>query len=632
MYERAKREDSLYVGVRIGGRCPANGILDEIYHFCSSPLVNVCYVLVMEDVDAELYEKWAAALKETKTFFFIHNYGLDISKEIADRIRSVAGEFYLGGFIWKLNEWGTKSATAPYWVYDNDFGKTDESACDYDNTFKGEEEIDDLAVSFERNRKVIRERIEDCKRIHGGIVGAHEATAHMKYLCEGGQEIVFAELMNSYFETQVACARGASRGYKNEYWGANIAHEWYSGLVNEDPLKMKRLKLAYDYTYMAGANYIFIESGEQNIKSYGVYLPEEHEICRTNKKSREDFVRSVKDDIRPGKGPLVKIGIVHGNLDPYAGFGTSSLMFHRRNEDWTIKSPEHSWEILKSIKKSIQWHEPVDFGEYSLSNAPGYGIYDVVPIEADVDILSGYEYLMFLGWNSMTEEIYEKLKEYVKRGGKLLISAAHLNTNTKRDGKYIPLNDGRLSELLGCDIVGTLRRDSGVKFLNNTMLSGVKYPAAATKEATETQVDQLFCSGNADVAEVCLTTGRAVAYSNNTYQLLPTDAPLLIENKYGEGIVSFVTTVDYPGASEVRNLYSYIMKSQMIASHRECDVKVIAGDKIDFSVYDAGEGKKKLYILNTDFTLPNSVIIRTDKEEISLTLSALERKDITVRV
>ena len=77
-------------------------------------------------------------------------------------------------------------------------------------------------------------------------------------------------------------------------------------------------------------------------------------------------------------------------------------------------------------------HEPVDFGEYSLSNGPAYGIYDVVPIESDVSLLKKYEYLMFLGWNSMTEEIYEKLKEYVACGGKLLLSAAHLPSRSCR--------------------------------------------------------------------------------------------------------------------------------------------------------------------------------------------------------
>ena len=49
-------------------------------------------------------------------------------------------------------------------------------------------------------------------------------------------------------------------------------------------------------------------------------------------------------------------------------------------------------------------------------------------------------------------------------------------------------------------------------------------------------------------------------------------------------------------------------------------------------MYDAGDGKKKLYLLNTDYTLPNTVIIKTAKEEKTITLASLERKEITVNV
>ena len=313
MYERANKDDRLFVGVRIGGRCTADGILDEIYHFCSSPFVNSCYVLVKEEVEPDLYYKWATALKETKTFFFLHNYEYDIAKDVADKMKNIAGEFYLGAFAWRLNEWGTKSSTAPYWGYSQQIENKKISIDSYDNTFSGEEDIDDLKVSFERNRKVIKERIDECRDLYGGIVCASEATAHIKYLSEGGQDVVFAELMNAYLATQVACARGTTRGYNKDEWIANIAHEWYGGLDNEDPMKLKRLKLAYDYVYMAGANFIYIESGEQNTRSYGVYHPETYRIPQTYKKIREEFSASVKDDVRPLGGPLCKVGIVHGN-------------------------------------------------------------------------------------------------------------------------------------------------------------------------------------------------------------------------------------------------------------------------------------------------------------------------------
>lgn len=617
MYERAKARDKLLVGVRLGGRCDADGVLAEIENFCSSPLVGACYILAKADATPEHYLKWAKALKEKKTFFLLNvRSGKPMEQETVAEIRKIAGEFYLGAHVATLNECGSKTAIAPYSVFEGEFEE--------------EGRIDDLKESFDSYIRMITDKISESRSCFGGVTTAHEATAHVKYLYASGIDIVISEVMNGNLEIQTAYSRGAARGYMREHWGTLLAHEWYGGLDNDDPMKLKRLKLAYDYMYMAGSNYIFIESGEQSIKSYGSFYPEEHEICRTYRKTREDFTEAVRTDVRPGKGPLCSVGILHGNLDPYTGFGTSSLMYHRGDEDWMIKDSERSWELLQSVKQSIPWYSAVDFGEYSLSNAPAYGAYDIVPVESDVSVLKKYEYLMFLGWNTMTEELYNKLCEYVKCGGRLLISAAHLNTNTKRDGKYLPLRDGRLSELLGCDIVGSVRRDSGVKFLNNTCLPDVHYPAAKTYESANKHVDTIFVSGSVELAKVELSGGTAVAISNSAYRFLDDDPPMLIENKYGDGVVSFVTTISYPAAPEVRSFYSYIMKSLFTASHRGCEVKVVAGDKIEFTVYDEGGGKKKIYLLNTDCLLSGDVAIITGGGRTELRLAPLEMRSVTV--
>ena len=83
-----------------------------------------------------------------------------------------------------------------------------------------------------------------------------------------------------------------------------------------------------------------------------------------------------------------------------------------------------------------------------------FGMYDIVPIEADVEHLSRYDYLIFLGWNSMTEENMDKLAEYVRRGGHLLMSAAHLNASTVRGGEYTPVSNDKIKSLFGCELTG----------------------------------------------------------------------------------------------------------------------------------------------------------------------------------
>ncbi|MBQ3224667.1 MAG: hypothetical protein IJB42_03065, partial [Oscillospiraceae bacterium] len=196
--------------------------------------------------------------------------------------------------------------------------------------------------------------------------------------------------------------------------------------------------------------------------------------------------------------------------------------------------------------------------------------------------------------------------------------------------------DGKLSDFLGCDIVGTERRDGSVKFVRDSMMKNVLYPVVQNEDqavvaAAWVAVDPLFPSGNIDFVNINCKSCEVIAYANVAKEhIRETDPPAVIENKYGKGVVSLITELKYPGNSENRLFYSYIMRAIFSASHRGCDVKVIANDRIKFTVYDAGDGKRKIYLLNTDFSLPSTVIVKTDVEEIKLTLDSLERKEITV--
>ena len=54
---------------------------------------------------------------------------------------------------------------------------------------------------------------------------------------------------------------------------------------------------------------------------------------------------------------------------------------------------------------------------------------NVKMLEKANEIFAKYDYLIFVGWNSMTKEIYDNLKTYVKGGGRLFMTAAHLKTS-----------------------------------------------------------------------------------------------------------------------------------------------------------------------------------------------------------
>ena len=82
-------------------------------------------------------------------------------------------------------------------------------------------------------------------------------------------------------------------------------------------------------------------------------------------------------------------------------------------------------------------------------------------------------------------------------------------------------------------------------------------------------------------------------------------------------------------ASQIRNTLTslHMAAAQLVSSSaRECDIKVIASEKLRYTVYEGN----KIYLLNTDYDLPITVkIIYGDKEEL-ITLESLEMKTVTL--
>ena len=216
---------------------------------------------------------------------------------------------------------------------------------------------------------------------------AVEATAISKYNFEAGVKYTFLEMECGNPEILLSFARGASRGYARELWGSHIAHEWYGGFRQDDPMKYKRLKIAYCYAYLSGANFIYTESGDCGIESYGYEFDGDHEFCKEYRSVWNDFADFSKQDNRPVNGPEVKVAFIHGNLDGFTGWGGATVWNQYDREEWGFGAAENSWNILKEAQSSRGWFEPEVFGNYDTSHAPALGLYDVIPIETPTEIM-----------------------------------------------------------------------------------------------------------------------------------------------------------------------------------------------------------------------------------------------------
>ncbi len=450
-----------------------------------------------------------------------------------------------------------------------------------------------------------------------------ESTSMISYNCEAGVTFPTMEFWPGDMEISAAFTRGTSTAYNCGRWGAYFAHEWYGGL-RWDTIKQKRFKLGYDYCYLAGCNHFINESGDEKA---GSHRPEgrfafDHPVCQNYRDVMAECAKFAKDDFRPAGGPKVRVAFVRGNLDGYS-FRRSggSLWKGHKHKEYGYSTPEYVWRILETIQTKRRWCDIHNYGEVDLSAAPGYGLYDVIPANVGVEVFNKYDYLIFAGWNSMTEEIYHNLKEYVKQGGRLFMTAAHLNTSTQRDGSISLINNGDVSDLFGCvlDAENPLCREDGFKF-HNSIVPELLYPAIIFGYG-----DPYFAEGYVNYAKAELTTGVGTGRISNTFRDNDVDAmPIsLVENQYGEGYAILMTNLEYPyGAASV--VYQNLVREILTASHRTAHIKVYGGDALRFSVYEGD----KVYLLNTDFDSPISATIDYGTHKKTFTLEPCEFKAV----
>lgn len=629
-----KRQNSLETSVIISalnyGEHGINkdNMLEEIRRMCDGAANGFIIRPNLQKLTDETYLELTKYARDKKMYFgVLYAYQFPppgershFRKDLIEKIEEVAGEYFLGEFFGEAGS--DKAAKARgYFVEGSDVLALQRPPQNFENM----QQPKDFFVAF------IKKMADFDRSIGLSKTAIVEATALFKYSLEGGIDMPVLEVMPGNPEILISFARGAAIGYKRKGWGGFIANEWYGGYRHEDALKIKRLRLCYNYLFMSGANLAVLESGNNELKSFGYNLSYDSKECGQYRDEIKRFYNLISTEKRPNCGPYCKVGFIHGNLDGYTNFMGSSIWSQFDKKEWGISSPEYSWKILDSVYRSRDWHDTANFaeGELDLSNSPAYGMYDVLPIESDLDVLLSYDMLIFAGWNTMTEELAKKLFEYAKAGGHLVICACHLNTSNKRDGEFIPVDGDIVEEMTGCRIAGEFETNDGVKFARNSLNPGVKY--SGTKNFW---CDCNYPGAYARYAKVERTTGRAVGFFADSFQA-PADLekvnPVLVENKCGEGMVSFFTCIDYPGHSGVFPIYQTVVKEYLTASHRNCELKVSASDKIRFSLFfDEDEGNKKLYLLNTDFNNEHIVTVIYKDKSTKVKLDSLELKGINL--
>ena len=174
---------------------------------------------------------------------------------------------------------------------------------------------------------------------------------------------------------------------------------------------------------------------------------------------------------RPKNGPKATMAFAHGYLDGYTGLWNKYVWGQFGGKKWLHGPAEWGWDYLEGIHRKPEWDNSFVQGERDFNGNPPYGQYDIVPAEAPLKVLRKYTCLVFLGWNTMTKEIYKKLKAYVKHGGHLIMSVPHLSTHTDRADELKLYRNGDFRELFGVKVKRRGKQGvAGVKYFQDSSL------------------------------------------------------------------------------------------------------------------------------------------------------------------
>ncbi|MCK4501725.1 MAG: hypothetical protein KAU22_01735, partial [Desulfuromonadales bacterium] len=263
-------------------------------------------------------------------------------------------------------------------------------------------------------------------------------TTLFRYFLQAGYEWVGAELMYGPEEVTMSALRGANRAYGKRDYGTHLATQW-SSVPFDVSEHSTRLFLSLAISYIHGASHINTEdalwSTEWGIDRYSE-TGQEHILQHRN------IFRFIQTHERRGK-LVAPVAILQGRNDAWKCFLRGNV-WSGMGDQWKFGPAEESMDLinvfypgskLDAIYKFPCPNEPV--GWYT---STPYGPIDLTPIEAGSEVLDSYKAVALLGWNTYKKEDFEKLLNYTKNGGKLLLTHAHINTELKHD-KPVTLPD-----------------------------------------------------------------------------------------------------------------------------------------------------------------------------------------------
>ena len=357
---------------------------------------------------------------------------------------------------------------------------------------------------------------------------------------------------------------GAVRATDLTTWGAHVPTDWYFG-VPVDAVKSNKYRLAMQYLYLSGADYMYAENSLYKTNAFE-RCDWESEFCAKNRQYQREFYDFALKNPRKGK-LIVNKAVLYGKNEFFM-WKLNDRIAELKEKDWDSyvwgkwdNAYQIAWNAVEAwlpTSKRQNVH-PSPLNKELFSGTP-YGNVDVVGIEKD---FFRYDTLALLGWNTMDEELLARLAKYVYDGGKLALCVCHLNTVDRNDRQIELINNEILGEFLGFKITGR----------------------ATARGTINASGEEICLSGTAEIATIELDGAEVVLADGE-------GKPLVVRNAYGKGLVYVMTYSDYVKSECDTGVHRAVLKMLGEQSAERVD-----NDSVSFTVRET-EDEYIISVLN----------------------------------
>ncbi|MBO5899805.1 MAG: hypothetical protein J6Q80_03640, partial [Lentisphaeria bacterium] len=466
-------------------------------------------------------------------------------------------------------------------------------------------ESSDMKTAVEQYLKHLKVEIDKAHAVcprsaFGDASGGH------RYCYMAEVDFIRSETMVSHTQHLCSQARPAAEVFRNGEWGVHIAIQHATQPYFENHLGLYYLSIMQPW--MMGANMIYEEDCLFNL-----FKEERQAWDDALTKGKRDmtrwFFKFAKTHPRKGKVNR-RIAFVEGRYAaPFNGFICDAEQtpdysvwgkFGNNDSTWRhnqVEKCRHVLDVLMPGASTQPFRQDFNKRRFFFSGTP-YGDFDEVPTEASADYLKQYSLLLHMGWNTMIDEDYDKLREFVGNGGTLLIGLTQFSRHVKRDFlrdmEDLDLyNDGDLSELCGVKVKG-----------KGELFSG-QWNAVCREKFPQPDLSAIPSSSRTEDGSCCMADIELAGAEPFIWDAAKRHA-LVVRHRYGKGTVYLLTAYAYFGHEDIRQIMANLVALLAQDNLPECSVED-ASREVFWNMWDESKDVKRIMLLNTDWTEKSNI-------------------------